>query len=83
MVYLKIVAGITLIISVAWVLAKPGYDSGVAVLVSLSALITAFITDSKRRSGPRQQQNVSKSSVGIQSGGDAIVEGIRVNKDAK
>jgi hypothetical protein len=83
MVYLKIVAGISLIISVAWLVAKPGYDSGMAVAGALSALIAAFIAGRKRRGDPRQQQDISRSSVGIQAGGDVNVGSIFVDKNVK
>jgi hypothetical protein len=83
MVYLKAVASVALIISIAWLLAKPGYDSGVAVFGSLATLIAAFIAGRKRHSIPRQQQDVSKSSVGIQAGGDVSVGSIFVDKVGK
>jgi hypothetical protein len=55
----------------------------VAVFGALSALITAFIAGRKRRATPRQQQDISKSAVGIQAGGDVSVGSISVDKNVK
>jgi predicted O-methyltransferase YrrM len=73
MIYLKLLAGIALVVSIFWVHAKPGYDSWLSVVVSLSALGALFVTDNKMQSGTRQQRVVSKSSIGVQAGGDVNI----------
>ena len=83
MVYLKILAGIALIVSILWALAKPGYDSGLAVVVSLSALLSLFLAGNKKHGVPRQQQVVSKSSLGVQAGGNVKIGTISRDKHAE
>jgi len=80
MAYLKIFAGIALVVSLLWVIDKPGYDSWLAVVVSLSAFIALFVTDSKKRGISRQHQVVSKSALGVQAGGDVNIGTISRDK---
>jgi hypothetical protein len=58
MIYVKILTGISVAVSGAWLIAKPGFDSCVAFLGTLTALITVLIVERKRRERPLQQQNV-------------------------
>jgi hypothetical protein len=83
MVYLKVLAGTALAISVLWVVSKPGYDSGLAAVVSLSALVGFFVAADKKQRIPQQRQVVSKSSVGVQAGGDINIGTISRDKHAK
>ena len=83
MIYIKILAGISVAVSAAWLISKPDYDSGLALVGGVSALITAFVVDRKRMSRVRQQQQVANSSMGIQAGGDVNVGSVSLDKNAK
>ena len=65
-------SALALLLSVAWLAYKPGFDSGVAVAVALAALLSSFFL---KREKPKdsQVQRVSGSSIGIQAGRDANV----------
>ena len=81
MAYVKILAGIALIGSIAWFIAEPGYEPGLAVVGSISALLSAFVVEKRTARRAQQHQSVSKSSVGVQAGGDVSVGSIvTVNK---
>jgi hypothetical protein len=79
MVYVKLLAAIAVIGSIAWVLTHPGYESALAVIGSISALVSAFVVEKRNTRRAAQHQSVSKSSVGIQAGGDARVMRLSVN----
>jgi hypothetical protein len=89
MIYIKILSIITLLGSIAWFIASPGFEPGLAVIGSISAIITIFLIErkkSKEESTSRsikQQQSISKSSTGIQAGGDVIIGENRRNENAK
>jgi hypothetical protein len=82
MIYIKLLAATALIASIVWVIKDPGFESGLSVLGSLSALVSAFVFE-KRRARLSQPQSVSKSSVGIQAGGDVTVGSNGGDKRAK
>jgi membrane protein implicated in regulation of membrane protease activity len=71
-----IASALALLLSVAWLAYKPGFDSGVAVAVALAALLSSFFL---KRAKPKEGQNqqVSGSSIGIQAGRDANVHNIK------
>jgi hypothetical protein len=81
MLYLQILSGIALIVSVLWAVAKPGYDSMLAVVVSFSGLLGLFVANKKK--SPQLRQSVSKSSVGVQAGGDVIIGAISRDEHAE
>ena len=84
MIYIKILAGIALIGSIVWVIAEPGFDSALAIVGSLSALISAITVENKKAQNLRQRQSISKSSTGIQAGGNINIGNIEDgNKHAK
>jgi hypothetical protein len=72
MVYAKTLAVIALIVSIAWVIADPGFESALAVVVSISGLVTLFLRE-KRNARLKQHQSVSKSSIGVQAGGNVTI----------
>jgi len=84
MVYVKILSVIALICSIAWLIFDPGFDAALAVIGSISALISAFVIEGKKSKKEKasqsiqQQQSVSKSSTGIQAGGN-----INIGEDRK
>ncbi len=69
----QIASLVALLLSIAWVIYKPGFDSAVAVAAALAALLSAFFLK-KADSSPVQKQEVSSGGVGIQAGRDAKVE---------
>jgi hypothetical protein len=66
MVYIKILAIIAVIVSIAWFIVEPGYDSGITSIASISALIGAFIVEKRKIRRIQQSQHVSNPSVGMQ-----------------
>jgi hypothetical protein len=83
MLYVKLLAVIAFVCSIAWVIVDPGFESALAVIVSISALVSAFIVQKKTAQRSRQHQSVSKSSIGVQAGGDVSIGSIGDHKDAK
>lgn len=83
MVYVKVLAVMALLFSIAWFVDSPGYEPVLVIISSISALIIQFITEKKRKkkTSNRQSQSVSKSSVGIQAGGDVNVGNIKGGKN--
>jgi hypothetical protein len=71
MIY-KLAAGLALIVTGAWAVSKPGWDSICATLAAIAALAACFV--SRTESG--QSQNVGTGGIGIQTGRDAHVRDI-------
>lgn len=82
MAQLKYLAAITLIGSIGWAVADPGFESAMAVITSISALISAFVLEKRKKMGT-QHQTVSKSSNAIQAGGDVTIGNFRNDKNVK
>jgi hypothetical protein len=82
MAYMKFLAAIAVICSIAWVIANPGFESALAVVGSISALVAMFVRD-KRNAQRTQQQSVSKSSVGVQAGGNVSIGDVGGDKHVK
>ena len=80
MKYLKLLAAVALIGSIAWVIAHPGFDSVLAVVGSISALVSAFLVEKRKVRREQQYQSVSKSSIGIQARGDVSIGNINGDK---
>jgi hypothetical protein len=76
MIYVKMLAGIASIGSIAWAIADPGFESVLAAIGSFSALISAFLVEKRRARRAQQRQSVSKSSIGVQAGGDIDIGSI-------
>ena len=83
MAYIKFFAVIALIGSTAWVISDPGFEPSLAVVGSISALISSFFVEKRNTRLPEQHQSISKSSVGVQAGGDVSIGDIRNDKNAK
>ncbi len=83
MIYLKILASIALIVSILWVIAKPGFDSALAVVVSISGLVSAFLIQKHTAKRAQQYQSVSKSSIGVQASRDVSIGSIGEHKGAQ
>jgi membrane associated rhomboid family serine protease len=83
MLILKILSLIALLGSIMWFIFSPGFEPGLSVLGSLSAVITAYIIHKQKSKRAEQKQSVSKSSIGVQAGGDVNIGDIEGNKHAK
>jgi hypothetical protein len=81
--YVKILAAIALIISAAWLIADPGFEPALGVVGSISALVSAFIVEKRNLQRAQQQQSVSKSSIGVQAGGNVSIGDIGGGKHVK
>jgi hypothetical protein len=80
---IKLLAVVALIGSIAWLVSAPGFEPALALLGSMSALVSAFVIEKRRQRYARQQQSVSNSSMGIQAGGDVSIGNISSEKHAK
>jgi hypothetical protein len=80
MIYLKLLAALALIGSISWVIADPGFEPVLAVVGSISALVSAFLVEKRKMRREQQQQSVSKSSIGVQAGGDVNIGNINGDK---
>lgn len=80
MIYVKLLAAIALIGSIAWTIADPGFEPGLAVVGSLSALVPTFLVERRNARRAQQHQSVSKSSIGVQAGGDVNIGSIEGRK---
>ncbi|WLH87874.1 hypothetical protein PSH87_14355 [Pseudomonas sp. FP453] len=80
----KILAFLVLIVSSVWLYVEPGYEPGLAVLTSLSALIGIWISKRNSANKPSQSQSVGAGGVAVQAGGDIKVGDITTGacKDA-
>ncbi len=67
---LRIVSLVVLLLSIAWVAFKPGFDSAVATVAALAALISTFLVKKDGTKKPTLSQKVSDGSIGIQAGRD-------------
>jgi hypothetical protein len=83
MIYVKLLAAIALIGSIAWVIADPGFESALAVVGSISTLVSAFLIEKRNTRRVQQHQSVSKSSIGMQTGGDVSIGNIGGDKHVK
>lgn len=83
MLYIKLLTAIVLLGSIAWVIADPGFEPALAVVGSISALISAFLVEKRNARRAQQHQSVSKSSIGVQAGGDVRIGNIDRDKHGK
>ena len=84
MTYIKISAVIALLISCGWVYHDPSFEPALAVVVSFSTLLSAFIIEKRKiKRAQQQQQAVSGNSLGIQAGGNVNIGNSRSDDHAK
>lgn len=83
MAYVKFLAVIALIGSIAWIIADPGFEPALAVVGSISALVSAFVVEKRNARRAQQNQSISKSSIGVQAGGDVSIGNIGGDKHVK
>jgi hypothetical protein len=82
MVYIKLFAVVALMVSIGWAINEPRWESILAVVLSISGLVTAFLVPKRTAKGTRQHQSVSESSIGVQAGRDVTIGSIGYQKDA-
>lgn len=70
---LKITALVALLVSVAWLLFRPGFDSLAAVTAASAAFIATLLAKKESAAPSAQRQVVRGGAVGIQAGRDANV----------
>lgn len=81
---IKFLAFLALIGSIAWLVSSPGFEPALALLGSMSALVSAFVVEKRSKQlAAKQHQSVSKSSMGIQAGGNVSIGDIKNDKHAK
>lgn len=86
MLIIKLLSGIALVGSIAWLFIEPNFEPLIAVITSLAALITSLFSSKREDDIQKQTQTVTEGSVGIQAGGDVNIgniSAIKGNKDAK
>lgn len=69
---LKILAVVSLLGSIGWLLWDPGFEPALAIVAAIVTLISAKVVEA-RRATMQQSQSVSNSSVGIQAGRDVRI----------
>lgn len=79
---LKLLFTAALIAAIAWYAKDRTYEPLIAIFLALASLIGTFVTQKKKQTAT-QNQAVSKSSVGIQAGGDIHIGQSRGDRDAK
>ena len=60
--------------SLAWFWHSPDYEPAIACVTTLSTCILAFVADSRAKRKATQVQEVRGKSVGIQAGGDVLID---------
>lgn len=79
MLLIKFLSIFVFILSLWWFIAQPDYEPAIAMITSLLTLSGASLSETKMKRQPNQKQIVGKNSIGIQAGGDASAENIRVS----
>jgi hypothetical protein len=80
-VFIKVLSGIALIVSLGWLYFEPDFEPLLTSVVSLTALISSFAFGKKIKDDKEKQvQNVSDNSSGIQAGGNVTINNL--SKDA-
>ena len=77
MLIIKLLSGLTLIMSIVWFAAQRDYEPAIAIVTSLLAFIAAWRHDKKPKQQASQSQTVSNNGIGIQAGRDVSVGRIR------
>lgn len=69
-------SSLALLLAFAWLISSPAYDSAVACVAALAALLSSFFLKREKKSEGQTQQ-VSGTSIGIQAGRDANIRDIK------
>lgn len=74
---IRLISLIALLISIAWLAQRPAFDSGLATVTALAALLSSFLLKKpSTESGTTQSQQVSSGSIGVQAGGNVHIDKI-------
>jgi hypothetical protein len=74
---IQLVSIVALLVSIAWLAYRPAFDSGLATVTALAALLSSFLLNKPPiKSRTTQSQEVSSGSIGIQAGGSIHVDKI-------
>lgn len=80
MALIKLLTTFALVGSIAWCITEPGYEPGIAIITSLSALVGALFVNRKKAKRDGQKQVVSENGFGIQAGGDVTTGDIKIDQ---
>ena len=69
-------SSLALLLTLAWLIRAPAYDSAAACAAAVAALLSSFFLKREQKSAG-QAQHVSGSSVGVQAGRDVNVQDIK------
>jgi hypothetical protein len=83
MLFIKLLTLIGLMASIAWFITNPGFEPAIAIVGSISALVSEFVFERQRSSSLKQRQSISKFSSGIQAGGDVNIGNSKRDEDAE
>lgn len=75
----KFASFVAFVACLVWAIAKPGYDSVIAAIISFATLVGVFYTSTVGKSSS-QQQKVGSGGVGIQAGGNVNVNNLETRK---
>lgn len=79
-VYLKALAVLALLGAIAWAVYEPGFEPALAIIGAATTLLSLFIVERQKKRKSAQTQTVSRSSTGIQAGGDIHIGTIGGNR---
>lgn len=82
MIFVKLLAFVALCFSVAWCYSAPGWEPGLSIVLTLSALTVLLLTR-KKDTPVKQSQKVGKGSTAIQAGGDVSNINIHDERNVK
>lgn len=77
LIRIRICAVVALLVTVAWVVWKPGFDSCAAAAAALVVVLSCFGEKKRSPIQTGQSQKVSDHSAGIQAGRDAKVKDVK------
>jgi hypothetical protein len=80
---IKFLVIIALIVSFFWFFSDPGFEPALACIGSILALMPVVFVEKRNKQSAQQYQAVSKSSMGIQAGGNVSIGDINRDKDAQ
>lgn len=76
-IVIRVVSLAALLLTIAWLVYDPAFNSAVATVSSLAALLSSFlIRKPTSELEARQSQKVSSDSIGVQAGGNVHIDKI-------
>ena len=73
----KLLAVVSVIGSALWFYAQPDHEPALAIVGSISALITVLFVERRKRATELQKQTVGTGGIGVQAGGDVSIGTLR------